>query len=61
MKLGKWIFVVLAILAVIFMMLIAVSIGMQNIWGILGAIIGLVIVMGAGFALKGRMRREGRL
>ncbi|MFY4773700.1 YlaF family protein [Metabacillus sp. RGM 3146] len=61
MKLGKWIFAVLAILAVVFMMLIAVSIGMQNALGVIGSIIGLFAVMGCGFALKKRMREKGLL
>ncbi|AZB42784.1 hypothetical protein CEF21_11025 [Bacillus sp. FJAT-42376] len=61
MKPGKWIFLVLAILAAVMMMMIGVSVGLRSVLGILASIIGLCAVMGFGFATKKRMREKGLL
>ncbi|MCM3160345.1 YlaF family protein [Metabacillus litoralis] len=59
MKQGKWIFLVLAVLAALFMIGIGVAVGERSILGIILAIIGLNAVMAAGFIMKKRMREKG--
>ncbi|KZZ82999.1 MULTISPECIES: YlaF family protein [Bacillaceae] len=59
MKSGKWIFLVLAVLAAVMMMLIGVSVGFRSILGVIASIIGLCAVMGFGFARKKKMREKG--
>ncbi|WP_078434469.1 MULTISPECIES: YlaF family protein [Metabacillus] len=59
MKPGKWIFLVLAILAAVCMAGIGIAIGERSIVGILLAIIGLNGVMATGFIFKRKMREKG--
>ncbi|MFD2213010.1 MULTISPECIES: DUF5325 family protein [Bacillaceae] len=59
MKQGKWIFLVLAVLAALFMIGIGVAVGERSILGIILAIIGLNAVMATGFIMKKRMREKG--
>ncbi|HZH61295.1 MAG TPA: YlaF family protein [Metabacillus sp.] len=59
MEQGKWIFLVLAILAAICMIGIGIAVGERSIIGIFLAIIALNGVMAAGFILKKRMREKG--
>lgn len=59
MKQGKWIFLVLAVLAALFMIGIGVAVGERSILGIIFAIIGLNAVMATGFIMKKRMREKG--
>lgn len=59
MKQGKWIFLVLAVLAYSFMIGIGVAVGERSILGIILAIIGLNAVMATGFIMKKRMREKG--
>jgi Family of unknown function (DUF5325) len=59
MKQGKWIFLVLAVLAALFMIGIGVAVGERSILGIILAIIGLNAVMATGFIIKKRMREKG--
>lgn len=61
MRLGKWIFIVFAFLAVACMIGIGIAVGEQSIAGILLAIIGLNAVMASGFIMKKRMREKGLL
>ncbi len=61
MKPGKWIFLVLAILAAICMIGIGIAVGERSIVGILFAIIGLNGVMATGFILKKKMREKGMI
>ncbi|MBO1510572.1 YlaF family protein [Metabacillus bambusae] len=61
MRLEKWIFVVLAFLAVACMIGIGIAVGERSILGILLAIIGLNAVMASGFIMKKRMREKGLL
>lgn len=55
MKLGKWIFLLLAFLAAMCMTLIGVAIGIRSTIGAAGAIFTLIIIMGTGFTLKKKM------
>lgn len=55
MKLGKWIFLLLAFLAAMCMTLIGVAIGMRSTLGTAGAIFALIVIMGTGFTLKKKM------
>jgi hypothetical protein len=59
MKLGKWIFLVLAFLAAACMIGIGIAVGERSILGIILAIIGLNAVMASGFIMKKRMREKG--
>ncbi|MFD1735661.1 DUF5325 family protein [Bacillus salitolerans] len=52
------IFLILAITTAIFMMLIGVAIGEGSILGIIGSIIGVILIMGIGFAYKGKLRKK---
>lgn len=61
LKLGKWIFIVLAFFAAASMAGIGISIGERSILGCLLAIIALNAVMASGFILKKRMRERGIL
>ena len=61
MRLGKWIFIVLAFLAATCMIGIGIAIGERSILGILLAIIGLNAVMATGFITKKRLREKGIL
>ncbi|MFC0274676.1 YlaF family protein [Metabacillus herbersteinensis] len=61
MQFGKWVFLVLAVLAAVFMALIGIAVAFRSILGMLGAIIGVIAVMGTGFVLKKRMREKGLL
>lgn len=59
MKIGKWIFLVLATLAAVCMIGIGIAIGERSLGGILLAIICLNGIMATGFILKKRMRENG--
>jgi hypothetical protein len=61
MRLGKWIFIVLAFLAAASMIGIGIAVGERSILGIVLAIVGLNAVMASGFILKKRMREKGIL
>ncbi|QGQ47000.1 YlaF family protein [Metabacillus sediminilitoris] len=61
MKVGKWIFLLLASLAAACMIGIGIAVGERSILGIVLAIIGLNAVMASGFILKKRMREKGLL
>jgi hypothetical protein len=61
MRLGKWIFIVLAFLAAASMIGIGIAVGERSIFGIVLAIVGLNAVMASGFILKKRMREKGIL
>ncbi|WP_163101357.1 DUF5325 family protein [Peribacillus alkalitolerans] len=58
---GKGIFLFLAFLAAACMMLAGVAIGERSILGLLLSLLGLIAVMGFGFATKSKYRREGKL
>ncbi|WP_226665915.1 DUF5325 family protein [Metabacillus litoralis] len=59
MKLGKWIFLVLSMLAALSMIGIGIAVSERSILGIILAIIALTVIMGSGFVLKKRMREKG--
>lgn len=61
MRLGKWIFIVLAFLAASSMIGIGIAVGERSILGIVLAIVGLNAVMASGFIMKKRMREKGIL
>jgi hypothetical protein len=61
MRLGKWIFIVLAFLAATCMIGIGIAISERSILGILLAIIGLNAIMATGFITKKRLREKGIL
>lgn len=61
MRLGKWIFIVLAFLAAASMIGIGIAVGERSILGIVLAIVGLNAVMASGFIMKKRMREKGIL
>lgn len=61
MKQGKWIFLILALLAAGCMAGIGIAVGERSILGILIAILCLNAVMAFGFIFKKRMREKGLL
>ncbi|MGM0873509.1 MAG: YlaF family protein [Bacillota bacterium] len=61
MRLGKWIFIILAFFAAACMIGIGIAVGERSILGIVLAIIGLNAVMASGFIMKKRMREKGLL
>ncbi|MCM3652794.1 YlaF family protein [Metabacillus litoralis] len=61
MRLGKWIFIVLAFFAATCMIGIGIAVGERSILGILLAIIGLNAVMATGFIMKKKLREKGIL
>ncbi len=58
MKQINIIFLVLAFLTAFFMILIGISVGERSILGIFGAIIGIVVTIGAGFTYKKKLREK---
>lgn len=58
MKQINIIFLVLAFLTAFFMILIGISVGERSIFGIFGAIIGIVVTIGAGFTYKKKLREK---
>lgn len=61
MRLGKWIFVVLAFFAATCMGGIGIAVAERSILGILLSIIGLIALMGTGFIMKKKLREKGIL
>ncbi|MBM7703369.1 YlaF family protein [Metabacillus iocasae] len=61
MKNIKWVFVLYAILATASIMAIGIFVGEGSFFGIIGALLALVVVMGFGFVTKKKMRERGEL
>ncbi len=61
MKIGKWIFLVLACVAALSMIGIGIAVGERSLLGVLLSIVLLNAVMAFGFILKKRMREKGLL
>ncbi|MCY8406031.1 YlaF family protein [Bacillus sonorensis] len=61
MKQIKWIFLLFAFAAVASIMLIGVAIAEKSVFGVTGALAAVIVIMGAGFTLKKKMREKGIL
>ncbi|MCG8395385.1 YlaF family protein [Bacillus atrophaeus] len=61
MKKIKWVLLLFAFAAVFSIMLIGVSIAEKSALGIIGSILLVCAVMGSGFTLKRKMRKQGLL
>lgn len=57
----KWVFVVYAVLAAACIMGIGVAIGEKSIFGVVGCIIAVIVVMGMGFKTKAKLRANGQI
>ncbi|MDQ0162817.1 DUF5325 family protein [Bacillus alveayuensis] len=61
MKNGKWIFLLLAMMAALFIVLIGFSIGASSLTGVILSGIGVIAVFAIGFSQKKKMREKGLL